>query len=70
MSALRPRSGWRTTGAVLGALVAAVYVLNPGLGVFELLPDYLPGLGNLDEAAATALFIACVRALRRRQPTA
>ena len=27
------------------------YLLNPGAGVFELLPDHLPLVGNLDEAA-------------------
>jgi uncharacterized membrane protein YkvA (DUF1232 family) len=61
----RPRSAWRTGGAILGATLAAVYILNPTFGVFELLPDAIPGVGNLDEAAATALLIACVRALRR-----
>lgn len=64
-SSTRPRSAWRTGGAMLGATLATVYILNPTLGVFELLPDVLPGIGNLDEAAATALLIACVRVLRR-----
>ena len=30
-----------------------LYLLNPGAGIFELLPDNLPLIGNLDEAAAT-----------------
>jgi uncharacterized membrane protein YkvA (DUF1232 family) len=61
----RPRSAWRTGGAILGAALATAYILNPTMGVFELLPDVIPGIGNLDEAAATALLIACVRFLRR-----
>lgn len=51
--------------ALLGALGAAVYLLNPTLGVFELLPDNLPGVGNLDEVAVTGLLFTCIRALRR-----
>jgi hypothetical protein len=51
----------------LGALASVAYILNPTWGVFEMLPDNLPGLGNLDEAAATALLIACVRSIHRRR---
>jgi len=47
-----------------GALLSVIYIVNPGAGVVELLPDNLPGIGNLDEAAMTALLLACVRALR------
>jgi uncharacterized membrane protein YkvA (DUF1232 family) len=47
-------------------VLAVAYILNPTSGIFELLPDVVPGLGNLDEAAATALLIACVRTLRRK----
>ena len=45
--------------ALVGA-VALVYVLNPGFGVGELLLDNLPGVGNLDEAAATGVLLACL----------
>jgi len=41
---------------VLGA-AAVVYLINPTFGIFELLPDNLPLIGNIDEAAATTLFI-------------
>ena len=44
--------------------VGLAYVLNPGMGVFELVPDNLPLFGNLDEAAATALFLAGWKGLR------
>lgn len=42
-------------------LLAALYILNPTAGVFELIPDNLPLLGNLDEAAAVALLLMCLR---------
>jgi uncharacterized membrane protein YkvA (DUF1232 family) len=45
---------------MLGVL-ATLYLLNPGAGFFELIPDNLPIVGNLDEAAATALLLACLR---------
>jgi len=41
-------------------VVAALYLLNISLGVVEFIPDNLPILGNLDEAAATALLINCL----------
>ena len=44
----------------LGAL-AALYLLNPTAGVFELIPDNLPLVGNLDEAAAVALLVMCLK---------
>ncbi len=41
--------------------VALIYILNPGAGFLEFLPDNLPLLGNIDEAAAAGILIACVR---------
>ncbi len=37
------------TGFGIVALVSACYLFNPDFGVFELLPDNLPVVGNLDE---------------------
>ena len=34
------------------AILGAIYLLNPTAGILELLPDNLPIVGNLDEAAA------------------
>ncbi len=42
-------------------LLASIYLVNPGAGIFELIPDNLPLVGNLDEAAATGLILACLR---------
>ncbi|MGC9520253.1 MAG: hypothetical protein ACP5HG_00025 [Anaerolineae bacterium] len=37
------------------SLFAFVYILNPTAGVFELIPDNLPFVGNLDEGVAFTL---------------
>ncbi len=42
-------------------LLATLYILNPTAGVFEILPDNLPLVGNLDEAAAVALLLMCLQ---------
>jgi hypothetical protein len=42
-------------------LLAALYLINPTFGVFELIPDNLPLVGNIDEATATGLLLAAVR---------
>ncbi|MGB0991867.1 MAG: DUF1232 domain-containing protein [Akkermansiaceae bacterium] len=43
------------------AILSIIYMLNPGFGWIELLPDNLPFIGNLDEATAMAVLIACAR---------
>ena len=45
---------------IVGAL-SAMYLLNPTAGVFELLPDNIPLIGNLDEAGAVALLLSSLR---------
>lgn len=44
----------------LGVL-SAIYILNPTAGFFEIIPDNLPFIGNLDEAAAVALLLMCLK---------
>ena len=44
----------------LGVL-AFLYILNPTAGLFEIIPDNLPFVGNLDEAAAVALLLMCLK---------
>jgi len=41
-------------------LFATLYILNPTAGLFEIIPDNLPLVGNLDEAAAVALLLMCL----------
>ncbi|MBI4974059.1 DUF1232 domain-containing protein [Candidatus Roizmanbacteria bacterium] len=38
--------------AIIGIL-SFLYLLNPGLGIFEIIPDNFPLIGNLDESVAT-----------------
>ena len=45
--------------AILG-LLSLIYIINPTAGFIELIPDNFPIIGNLDEAAATALLLSCL----------
>lgn len=47
---------------IIGALgvFSAIFLFNPGMGVFLEIPDNFPVIGNLDEAAAAALLISCL----------
>ena len=48
--------------AFLGVLVSVIWLLNFTFGVVEI-PDNLPIVGNLDEAAAAAVLFSCLRYL-------
>ena len=45
----------------LAGIISLLYLINPGMGVFELIPDNLPIIGNLDEAGAAVLLIAALK---------
>lgn len=51
-------SGFPKWAVYVLAFLGLIYVLNPTLGVFEFLPDNLPGIGNLDEGVAFMLLWA------------
>lgn len=53
----KPRTVFGSLSAMVSAAVSGIYLLNPTAGVFELLPDNLPVVGNLDEAGATVLLL-------------
>jgi uncharacterized membrane protein YkvA (DUF1232 family) len=60
----------------LVGLVSAIYLVNPTAGIFELIPDNVPFIGNLDEGAAVMLLVSCFRYfgfdianLFKKQPT-
>jgi len=40
------------------SIIGGVYILNPTLGIFELIPDILPIVGNIDESLAVMLILA------------
>ncbi len=42
-------------------VVTVIYLINPTLGVLELLPDNLPLVGNVDEGLATTILLAVLR---------
>ena len=48
--------------ALAGLLLSTLYLLNLSAGIVEI-PDNLPIVGNIDEAAATAFLLACLRYL-------
>jgi len=51
----------KTIGIIGLALLSVLYILNPGAGIFELIPDNIPVIGNLDEATAVMILLACLR---------
>jgi uncharacterized membrane protein YkvA (DUF1232 family) len=56
----------RRLATFLGIAACLIYLLNPGLGIFELIPDNLPVVGNLDEGAAAALLVLLFQSLRSK----
>jgi uncharacterized membrane protein YkvA (DUF1232 family) len=44
---------------IIGGL-SALYLVNPGFGVFEFIPDNIPFLGNLDEGVAATLLLSAL----------
>ena len=52
----KPRSLAATVMTAIGA-IALLYLMNPTFGMFEFIPDNVPVIGNLDEAAATTLLL-------------
>jgi uncharacterized membrane protein YkvA (DUF1232 family) len=59
------RSLAKTLGYWVFILLGIAYIFNPTAGIFELIPDNMPVIGNLDEAGATALVIASIQQLRK-----
>jgi uncharacterized membrane protein YkvA (DUF1232 family) len=43
---------------IIIGILSGLYLINPTAGFFELIPDNLPMIGNLDEATATTLLLA------------
>ncbi len=46
---------------ILIGILSLLYILNPGAGIFELIPDNIPVIGNLDEATAVLILLSCFR---------
>lgn len=58
--AVSRRTPFKSLIAVVLGLVSLLYLINPGAGVIEMIPDNLPFVGNLDEATATAVLLGCL----------
>lgn len=41
--------------------IAGIYLINPTAGILEFVPDNLPLIGNLDEAAAVLIILSTLR---------
>ncbi len=54
-------AGMKSVLVILAAILSAIYLINPTAGFIEFIPDNLPVIGNLDEATATAILLACAR---------
>jgi hypothetical protein len=50
----------------ISGILALIYILNPTAGIFELLPDNIPFLGNLDEGTAAYVLYSSVEYFRGR----
>lgn len=44
-------------GYLFALIISLIYLANPSAGIFELLADNLPIVGNIDEVAITVLLI-------------
>jgi len=68
--------GWPQWLVYMIGLIGGAYLLNPTMGILELLPDNLPIVGNLDEGAAMMMVLAGIvevlegRKLKRAQKQA
>ena len=67
-SPLPMQPGWAKAVAWATIALGAIYIINPTAGVFELIPDVIPVVGNLDEAAAMFLIFGAMRYLGMRMP--
>jgi uncharacterized membrane protein YkvA (DUF1232 family) len=45
----------------LAGFFSFLYLVFPSFGIFELLPDYIPFIGNVDEATATMVLLSAMR---------
>ena len=62
------QSAWSRALAWVGLGLGSVYLINPTAGIFELIPDNFPIVGNLDEAAALLLVLGTMSYLGMHLP--
>ena len=49
------------------AILSIIYLLNPTAGIFELIPDNIPFVGNVDEGLASYVLFSCFEYFRGKQ---
>ncbi|MBK7096786.1 MAG: DUF1232 domain-containing protein [Saprospiraceae bacterium] len=49
------------------SLISLIYLINPTAGVFELLPDNLPFIGNIDEGLAAWILYSSIEYFRGKK---
>jgi hypothetical protein len=47
----------KTIFILISGLLSAVYLANIGVGIVEIIPDNIPGAGNLDEFIASLILL-------------
>ena len=56
----------KTLIVIVLALGSFIYLLNPTAGIFELFPDNLPFIGNIDEGLAVFIIYSSIEYFRKR----
>ena len=49
------------------AILSIIYLLNPTAGIFELIPDNIPFVGNVDEGLASYILFSSFEYFRGKQ---
>lgn len=57
----------KTIFVVILALASIIYLLNPTAGIFELIPDNIPFIGNIDEGLAAFILYSSFEYFRGKQ---
>lgn len=57
----------KTIFVVMLALASIIYLLNPTAGIFELIPDNIPFIGNIDEGLASFILYSTFEYFRGKQ---
>jgi hypothetical protein len=56
----------KSVWVAIAGVLSVIYILNPTTGIYELLPDNIPFIGNLDEGTAAYVLCSCVEYFRGR----
>jgi hypothetical protein len=57
----------KTVFVGLLSMISIIYLINPTAGVFELLPDNLPFIGNIDEGLAALILYSSFEYFRGKK---